>query len=370
MVTVVGGTSVGGEFGKAFGDMLQTFAQQKMQKVQQRQHATGLQALGIPAEAANQIVMLPPEIQGIVVKNFLAGAENQGLNQALSELLGQPSPQGTQLLQVQPKQINGQTVNPIYSKIPQNHPAYVQNNLPEPVQQQEGKSFAEILKNPRLKPEHRLQIAKLQQQKQLQEQKLTATEQKEANKETKPVYDRISKEYKASKDSEKRLGRMRELIKKGNLPNSAWASALKTLSKGIWGFGVDLGFLTHADAQEFNKLSKDFLKNAKDYFGARLTDTDLNTFLQTVPDLSQTDEGKLRVINNLESFDKAADLRYKTMKNIIKENGGRRPANLEELIDERISPELDNLAKQFKQGSESQDQENLLMKALRSVVQI
>ena len=376
MVQVIDrGPSFGENIANSLGQALEGFAQQKLQRTQQRHYATGLQALGIPAESASQIAMLPPELQNTVIKSYLSASENQGLEQSLSQLLGgsQESP-SQQLNDYSEMRLPSTTVHPFHSKIPEGHPAFnkqlpQQNESMQP-KQSSGKSLAEILKNPRLKPEHRLQIAKLQQQKELAEQNLSASEQRESNKETKPVYEKIKKEYKASKDSEKRLGRMKELIKKGNLPNAAWGSALKTLSDGIFGFGIDLKFLTHPDSQEFNKLSKDFVKNAKDYFGSRLTDNDLNVFLQTIPDLSLTDEGKIRVINNLESFDKAADLRYNAMKEIIKENSGKRPSDLEERIEDRISSELDELAKKFKEGSASEEEEGILTKALRSTLQI
>jgi hypothetical protein len=143
---------------------------------------------------------------------------------------------------------------------------------------------------------------------------------------------------------------MEELAKRGNLTYPLFASALETLSNGIFGFGIDMTALLHQDSQEFRKLSNDFLKDAKDTFGSRLTNYDVKTFLSTVPTLSQSHLGKLRVINNLRSFNEAALLRKKAMDQIIKENGGRRPANLDTLIEERISPKLDELAAKFKVG--------------------
>ena len=149
---------------------------------------------------------------------------------------------------------------------------------------------------------------------------------------------------------------METLVKKGNLVGSLWGSLLETATHGIFGLGIDLHSLLHPDSQEFRKLSSDFLKDAKDTFGSRLTNYDVKTFLSTVPTLSQSDAGKLRVIRNLRSFNEAALARKKALDDIIKENGGRRPANLDTLVEERVSPLLDSLATKFKEGVPSEEE--------------
>lgn len=175
-------------------------------------------------------------------------------------------------------------------------------------------------------------------------------EQHLAAKETKPYYDEVTKEAKAAKDNDLRLNRMEELVNKGNIRSPFYNNLFETLSHGIFGFGIDLHFLQNADTQEFRKLSNDMLKSAKDTFGSRLTDYDVKTFLATLPTLSQSDEGKLRVINNLKIFNDMAKLKKQAMDQIIRENGNKRPANLDVLVDERISPQADQYAETFKRG--------------------
>jgi hypothetical protein len=185
----------------------------------------------------------------------------------------------------------------------------------------------------------------------LEEKKLSATEQRAVDKETLPTYKEVNDKAKASKDSNIRLGRMEELINKGNLSSAAFYNGIKALGKipGIGGYieSIAESFLS-PDTQEFEKLSTDFIKDAKQFFGNRITQQEVNLFLKTVPNLSQTGAGKRRVIRNMRIFNEAAGLRKKTMDEIIKENGGKRPANLESLIEERSAPQLDALAAEFK----------------------
>jgi len=190
----------------------------------------------------------------------------------------------------------------------------------------------------------------IQRKQALEERKFQIAEQRDIDKETKPFFDKITKESREAKKNDMRLNRMEELVRKGNLTGPLLSSVLETASKGIFGLGIDLTGLINADSQEFNKLSKDFLKGAKEIFGSRITDFDAKAFLSTVPSLLQSDEGKMRVINNLRLFNDASAVERQALEQIIEENNGRRPRNLESLVEKRSKEILDNLADQFKKG--------------------
>jgi len=372
----------GSLLGTGLASGLNVLAQNKLNQFAGRQQrnmtAQGLASLGIPEQNAMQIAGLPEKLQELVVKNYLAAAESQGLNEALAALSGEPQQQqlpgaqnfyqqaapqqNPQLSALQNLISSGQGVTPeaFGQQLSQGASQAPQAQAPkggviptynDPQQRAERqKSFADILKTARISPEHKLKLAAMQQSQKLEKEKLSAKEQQIVNQETKPLYDEITKGARAAQNNNKRLDRMEELAKRGNLTYPLFASALETLSNGIFGFGIDLTALLHQDSQEFRKLSNDFLKDAKDTFGSRLTNYDVKTFLSTVPTLSQSHLGKLRVINNLRSFNEAALLRKKAMDKIIQDNGGRRPANLDVLVEERISPQLDVLAEKFKSG--------------------
>jgi hypothetical protein len=131
------------------------------------------------------------------------------------------------------------------------------------------------------------------------------------------------------------------------------------LYKTLKNFNIDVPALMSADSQEFNKLSKDFLKDAKAVFGNRLTDTDLRTFLETVPELSQSNEGKQRVINNMKAFNDASLAKKQAADEIIGSNNGNRPRNLDRLVDEKTSERLDAIAQEFKTGYGTKKSEEL-----------
>lgn len=347
------GSALGSGLGTGLGTALQSLAQNKLQNILTRQQASriapGLASLGIPQQEAQQIAMLPEALQSLVLKNYLQAAETAGLDQALQQLSGQELPPQNDIpLEVlasapvqQPKNSleSMQEIAKSLQKKP--YPAVKEQRSP---QEPAPRSFSELLKSPRLTPEHRLKVAALQQQRQQHLEKLSAKEQQEVDKETKPYYDELAKHAKGAKESEIRLSRMEELINRGNLRGGFTSALVNALDK----VGLDISSLEGADTQEFRKLSSDFIKNAKDFFGSRITDQDLKAFLKTIPNVTQSDEAKRRVINNLKSFDQISLLKKKAADDIIAQNGGKRPRNLEELVDKATSQQIDKIANDFK----------------------
>ncbi len=324
------GQKAGESFASGIGNVLNMLAQQKLSHVQQRQQQgrTGkaLESLGIPS----QVGMLPENIQQAFIKQHLAQPQQQAFAEALSGLLGNEQQQTAPVAQDQ--------TSPT---------ALTSEGQPQ------QKSNTTIPKG--LNQQQATQLAQIGLKKQAAEQKIKAEQTKEArieqhaaDKETKTVYDEIQREAKSAKNNDKRLDKMENLIQNGNLSHPLFASAIKTIGKGIFGFGIDLSSLLNPESQQFEKLSNDFIREAKSIFGNRLTDADLNAFLKTVPTLSQSNEGKMLIIQNMRQFNEASKIKEIAMNEIIKDNGGRRPRNLVELIDERTAPQLDALAEKFK----------------------
>ena len=85
-------------------------------------------------------------------------------------------------------------------------------------------------------------------------------------------------------------------------------------------------------------------------FGSRITDADLKAFMAMVPTLMNTEAGKKSIIRNIQIASNATHARYRAMKELIKENGGKRPDNLALRVEERVEAELDQLAQQFREG--------------------
>lgn len=330
------GQAVGGGINEALLKVLNGIAQNKVSEIENRQNLSPFRQKDSTLEALSLIGQQPA--QDIVPQAIETLTDNQ------------PSPLTQALQTITPQE-------PDNKKLVKKEPS-LKKSLARIADKKVDKAIGQSVKteqNKELNPDP-LKHAKVEQKQDAKLKKIPKLSEKQqlaADKETKPYFDEVSKQAKAAKDGNMRLDRMEELVKRGNLTNPTLASFLDFIERGIplWSsnIGLDLHALESIDSQEFRKLSNDFIKSAKEFFGSRVTDQDLKAFLKTVPTLNQSNEGRVRVIQNLRSFNDIAIIKKKAMNEIIAENGGERPRNLEELVDERTSDQVDAIAKQFKE---------------------
>lgn len=137
---------------------------------------------------------------------------------------------------------------------------------------------------------------------------------------------------------------MDELSEKGDLP----APLAVGLLKKAGGFlGLDLTSLLSADAQEFEKLTVELTKTIKQAYGGRISNLELETFLKSVPSLSQSPEGRQRVAKSLQAFSQGKIARQKALQDILKKNDGVPPLDLMEQVDARAQDAVENSAEDF-----------------------
>ncbi len=368
------GEQFGTGLGQGIGGTLQQLANLKLNQFAQRQQAAQTskafqQLPGITPEIAQFLGALSPEERRYPLQNL--GALMQ-LGQMLSPqaaLHVQPQqPSGMEALQglnashllSNPNQVNP-LIQQALSKVPlqPNQPLAKSQSIGGQNKQQPGNNdAAQLISDIFTSPQ----------------EKLTAL------KETKKYVDTLKDQEKAAKESDLRLNRMVKLIEKGKLPNAGlWSFLTKIEEAGPLASGAAGALLGHVvpgighvvggvagalssplagaaksiirsgspDVEEFEKLSADFVKNAKQFFGSRITDADLRVFMQTLPTLMQTDAGKKKVIENLKSLNELSEIESKAAREIIRDNGGIPPLDIEQQVKDRISDEVDKVAKRF-----------------------
>lgn len=402
--------SIGQSFGEALGDTLRYLATNKLQQIEQRQQNQALEDAGYsPAQIKllNQFRGSPAEqfkiMSSFNTANALQGQQFPGIS-ALQSLPGMQQMQSPTMTnqplshtatmnqqQMQPQQ--GGRLTPrqatladvlgnlaeqdaimrTLGKLPVSSPQQGIQNIGQALgaltgqQPTDYRQFQQqptaltpaqqLAQFPYISPaEQRLEdreARKLEQRERHFTRKEEAAENREIRRETEPYFKQVNEEAKAAKASDIRLDRMEELVKRGNLPSSRIYNTLQSAADipyvgPLFKAVSSLILNPHPDFQEFEKLSTDFIKDAKKFFGSRVTENEIIAFLKTVPTLSQTDAGKRRVIENLRSFNDIALVKQKAMHDIIKENGGKRPADIEYLVEERTSSEIDKIANKFK----------------------
>ena len=365
------GSRLGTAVGTGLGQGLQDLAQMQLQQMQQRRQmqqqqsqqqqqrelvSQGLGAL-FPQEKAQSLAGLPPDLLKEVLKQQLPQLGEVQVGSALESIIsgGQQAPQ-----QVAQQQAPLQELLAPQEQLPQQLPVQPEAGqpvaeapLPVPVKKlspgakasQELERLEVALARPGLTAS---QKEKVRDRAEKRHQNLRK-EQDQIDKSTEKFFSEVKKKSQGAGEGDMRLDKMEELIKTGQLPGPGLASFVETVSKGIKGYGIELGgALFSPEGQEFRKLSKDFLRNVKDFFGPRVTQNEVMQFLQTIPTLVISDEGKLRVSRNMRIFNKMAHLKNDVMSQIIEENNGYRPHNLEQLVEKRAKSQVDALAKEFK----------------------
>lgn len=306
--------------GQGLSSVLQGLAQNKVRQMQGQQSIQVLQGLGIPQQQAAGIAQLPEQLQQLALKEALEIPQQEAFAQALGSLLGQEpagSPQGEL-------------------------PADIASAAaPEGAVQSQAEPFLRA----GLKQQQAVQLAQLGLQQKQMGEKLSAAERKEraqAFKETKAERKEIIQQARSARDKLQDLDRLEELQKEGKLNTPGYAEFLKRS-------GLDIPALMNPGSQEFEKITANFIKDARSVFGSRISNFELESFLKTLPNLSQSPEGRKRVIANLKKVSRGQLEYRKALDKEMKENKGIPPLDLMERVESRVDKKMDKIASLFKE---------------------
>jgi len=170
-----------------------------------------------------------------------------------------------------------------------------------------------------------------------------ASKEEEAKKfkESKEFRKQILKDKREAGATLKDLGRLEELTKSGRLDSAGYVEFLDRA-------GLNIPSLTNPESEEFVKIQQNFLKNAKNYFGGRISNFEVEQFLKTVPSLSQSPQGRIRVIAGLKKLERGKEEYYKAYEEVLREHGGVPPYDVEEQVERKAEKRLDRVYEEFK----------------------
>lgn len=381
-----GGAVAGQEFGNLLSSGLQQLANHKMSQLQARHQSAkqtkAFEGLGLSPQMSQALAALSPEQQNLVLKNFgenfgFGSGQQQSPQQQFASPQEQQQPMQSQqfnpMQQEQPQQpqqgnqienlmrsIGAMPQNPLDQLSRQSLGSQVPTQqvqgrqaLLQPQVKSEGKpaAFVEQTRDKILstRPVNKFQQSLYKEAKKA-EIKQQHAEMKETSKENKKFIQETYETAKETRENEMRLDRLEKLTKSGNLSRPRFYGLLDTLAHGVFGHGVNLKSFLTPETEEFDKVSKEMIKGAKSIFGSRITDNDLKQFMQMIPNAAQSREGKLRVIHQMKLFNEGNIIRKQAMDEIIRENRGVAPKDLKHLVEDRIQPKLNEIAKRYEAG--------------------
>lgn len=343
---------LGGAAGTGLGAGLQSLTQQlgaqkamdrlmNQQRLQQAQYAQSLISLGVPEREAFALASLPEKERLAYIQR--GGVQGQAVQpmqaeepvSALSSLLQNLSPEQRTAIDQGMSQGLGRPVS-LSSLMGQQGPSQPQRQMGP--QQAQPTSFLEVMSRPspaeeRLERRHQEQL----------EEKRTGREEKRFDK---MIYPKMSKaEEKAESATRENLvlDEMARLTRAGNEQKT-----LSLLAEHLKDRGIDATALLNADTTEMNKLTQFFLKDLKNTFGGRISNTEMEQFMLGVPRLMMNPEGRLRVVNVMKLFNEASIKRYDIMQDVAEKHPNATPIQFDALVNKRMKDVYKDAEEQFK----------------------
>lgn len=162
--------------------------------------------------------------------------------------------------------------------------------------------------------------------------RLQRKEDVQFHKESAPYWKKITEGGDASKKRLRSFETMEKNLSSGKLNPKNFSNFMANLSKG----SIFEGLFSNPETEEFKAASFNIYEGMKDTFGTRLSDADLKLASNKVPDPSKSEAANKKIIDFWKFFDKANIEKEKIGREIIRENKGLRPIDLEDQIHQRM----------------------------------
>jgi len=289
----------------------------------------------LPEETIRAISEQSPDFQKEVFKQLGLGGAGFGGNQQqanpMQSMAGLGEPQPQQQQESPQAQVPGQSMATQAAQKALQQPQVQPQQTAQPQGQVMGKIF-------RIgKPSGEENVERRHQENLAQETKLTGF------KETAKYREKVIEDKKVARQELQDLTIMKELNSEGQLDTPGYVELLQRSGLG------NIPALLSPDSEQFNKIEKGFLKNIGNYFKGSISTTEIENFMQTIPSLSNSPEGRKRVIAMLELGARAKLAYSETASEIIKANKGIPPLDLQEQVEDRVEKKIEKLAEKFRE---------------------
>ena len=354
-------SQLGELLGTGLGAGLQQLAKQKLKEVGQTR---GLEALGFSPQEAKGLAALSPELLKPVISGqqerldqqiqFLRDQQKLDQEQAALQALegggalpgipdatsvGGVSPEGTEDLGLAAAQ--EQSITPTSEQIET-----------ADILKASGKSIPFGLKATRLNnklsrilkdPSISQKTKELQQKALAKQSDQLFSQQEKIDKKFQPILDELENKKEAAFENNVRLDTMFELS--DNVDDPKFISSVQALEDSL---GINLEYMYNPATGLFKKLRTDFSKNAKKFFGNKLSTREVELYLDTIPTLMQTPETRKLVIRTLKMFNDIDIIKHGAAEEVLDQYGGYLSKDFNKQRTAIQKPKIDSLLKEFK----------------------
>lgn len=161
-----------------------------------------------------------------------------------------------------------------------------------------------------------------------------------------PVYQQANDKIRSFTRDKERIDILDKLNESKKLPKDL--GRLNVNKEG----NLRLPFASSPEAQRFVKTLNEFSAGAKDTFGSRVTNFDLQQYLQRFPTLLNSDEGRRQIVQQMKVVNDINSVYYKNLKKVFDKAGGSRHIDTdiaESIADQLSEKEVEKLVGKFDQ---------------------
>lgn len=133
-----------------------------------------------------------------------------------------------------------------------------------------------------------------------------------------PSYQEAAKQIKGLEENEGRYEILQKINESGKLPKNL--GRLNVDSEG----NLRFAFASTPEAERYQKTLNEFSANAKDTYGSRVTNFDLQQYLKRFPTLMNSEEGRKQILQQMRLVNKINKEYYGTLKKVYDKAGGVR----------------------------------------------
>lgn len=145
------------------------------------------------------------------------------------------------------------------------------------------------------------------------------TYKRELRQENLPRYQEAQKRSRSIQKEQDSLNILNNLNESGKLPENAWELAANLINP-LTGKAIIPATL-NPETQRFIKTINDFTTKAKDSYGSRVTNFDLQQFMQRLPGLANSAEGRKQIIRQMQISNALDSLYENALKKVYKHYG-------------------------------------------------
>lgn len=142
----------------------------------------------------------------------------------------------------------------------------------------------------------------------------------------------------AAKNKIRDYNKMLELDEKGELDSPGFSAFLENAGLG------SVNALRSPGSEQFINIRKNFFSGLKDTFGSRLNQFEVEQYLDAIPGLLNSREGRRRMIHTQKLIEQGKVAQFEVINDIIRENDGRVPKDYYEQLDKRLDKKLDQIS--------------------------